>query len=705
MKEYKLVGQEEILENIKFKEDGFARTVVAKCRSYELWDRCYGYYDNGNLVGVIVTTTSKRQPWTANLQLLFTYHEHRGHGYAREMVQQSFDEVKDKVDYFRVSSEKTAVQFYEKLGFQFQCKQKSGTSLSIFKVSADTIKDCDFTADDTMRKMFFRKGKGGCTEILDKRLRENSMYTKEDLSFGTELEISNIPKAKAVPEHLGKWEYSELDVVNTKGEYANICVDPRGELVPVGGEINTIPSKNFVDQVYKIQHIVDHFEEDEPDIGLTAHTHLHVHVDGLDQDPEALKKLAQYVYDNQDSVIKNCYRYDETKIPEGKEWSKIKRYLKFDGGRGMPDWYNDNIQRHTTDFETFHEAIKMGRDGTPIRHQRYFINLHSLFNSSTVEFRCFRGTLDKDELMSMFSFVEQFILNALNGGPSVDEMFKSQEFMIPEMQFDPDQARGWMETKQSDSRCKGKNREFWESDESSGETYEIKEKESELRLINFMGANGVGKSTRTKVLIDYLTENFDYKEFEYEVTRKGKEAKKEVIGLEFSNGWLVLGKFAKGGDQWVSLDAAFLSKWEHRIAFIEDISKHAEINTLFMEGYFNNRSRQSSPDNLKEHGVNEVHILTAYYDDIQEFIDRTNGRTGKERGLDWAENSAGWNDNQLFDKLFKEFQPMAKDGDVVDRLDIHCPVEELVHRYFEPDYKHTVKTQEPEKSSVLDEWF
>lgn len=543
----------------------------------------------------------------------------------------------------------------------------------------------------------------------------NGKYETKDFSFGAELEISNIPKAMAVPENLGKWEYSELDVVNTKGEYAFVCVDPRGELVPVGGEVNTIPSKNWVDQVSKIMQIFDYFNEYEPDIGLTAHTHLHVHVDGLDKDPEALKRLAQYIYDNQETVIRECYRYDESKVPKGKEWSKIKRYLKFDGGRGMPEWYNANIQEFTQDFETFHQAIKMGIDKTPIRHQRYFINLHSLMNSSTVEFRCFRGTMNEKELLSMFAFVEQFILNAINGGKSVSEILMEKDYLFPAMQFDEDQARGWMTTKQSDSRCKGKNREFWESEVDSGKKFELEqsssEEESGLRLINFMGANGVGKSTRTKALIDYLMDNFEYKDFEYEVTRKGSETKTEVIGLEFSNGWLVLGKFAKGGTQWVSLDAAFLSKWEQRIEFIETISKHPEIDTLFMEGYFNNRSRQSSPNNLKLHGVSEVHILTAYYDDIQEFIDRTNGRTGKERGVEWALQSAGWNDNKLFDKLYHEFVQERKGDDVVDRLGINCPQEELVHRYFDTDFVWTPDviensiTEEKPVTNALDEWM
>lgn len=208
-----------------------------------------------------------------------------------------------------------------------------------------------------------------------------------------------------------------------------------------------------------------------------------------------------------------------------------------------------------------------------------------------------------------------------------------------------------------------------------------------LTLINYMGANGVGKSTRTFHMVKYLQDNFESQEFQYVVSKKGQEPKEMKVGILFENGWLVLGSFAKGKTQWVSLDSAIFSKWEQRLAFIKDISEnYPEISTVFMEGYFNNRSKQSSPESWKDHGADYVHILTSYYDDIQDFIDRTNGRTGKDRGLDWAENSPGWKDNVLFKKLTDLFIPMAQDGDVVERLDIHSPKEVLIHRYFEDEY-------------------
>jgi GNAT superfamily N-acetyltransferase len=699
-KMFKLVNREEILREIVPDEknsDGFARVLVNKCDTYGLWDRTYGYFVNDKLVGVIVTTYSKRSPKTANLQLLFTYHIHRGNGYARDMVLKSIEQAYENgCEYYRISSEKKALPFYDKLGIKFFCEQKSGTQLSIFKVNDTIINEKDFELDEKMEKMYFRKGKGGCVKVLGE-------YTKDDLSFGAELEFSNIPKSKEIPADLGQWEYSELDIINTKGEFANICADPRGVEPPVGGEINTIPSKNFVDQVDKIMQIIELFENDDIDIGITAHTHIHVHVDGLEEDMEALRRLLSYIYDNQEIAINACYKYNEKIIPEDKQFSKIRRYLKFDGGRPLPEWFKNNILEHSNDFTEFSNSSQWGIKKYPIkRYQRYYVNLHSLRTSKTIEFRCFRGTLNKQEYLDMFAFAQEFILNALNGGKSVIKILEENDYSFPVMKFDPDQALGWEATKYGENRCINKNRTFWDAEKSSDKTYEVKKKEKilgDLHLINYMGANGVGKSTRAFHLVEYLKEVFDYKEFNYNIIRKGKEEKEETIGLLFENGWLVLGKFSKDDTQWVSLDSAILSKWEQRIAFIEDMTSRDEIKTVFMEGYFNNRSMQSSPENLHAHGVTQVDIITSYYDDISEFIERTNGRTGKNRGLEWAEQSPGWNDNKLFDKLYHNFIKEVQDTDKVIRLDIHAPREALVHLYFDEGY-----TKKVENNSV-EEWL
>lgn len=293
------------------------------------------------------------------------------------------------------------------------------------------------------------------------------MYTIEDFSFGFELELSNVPKNFPLPAHLGKWEYCEADIINTRGEYANISADPLGINPPVGGEINTIPSKTIEDQVHRIMTIIDLFKKNghDPDVGITSHSHIHVHVKGLEQDIDALKRLVNYVYINQEFTFMNVYRYMGSKIPES-GYSKIKNYLKNDGARKMPKWLADNVIHLANNFDDVLTLFARGIDGvTKIRPVRYGINLYSLKNCRTIEFRCFRGSTKLEELYDCFFFVQEFMLQALNGGYNVDEIIDNCDtWKFPPMHFNKAQAEGWINTKHHVQLVNGKNRKYWEAD-------------------------------------------------------------------------------------------------------------------------------------------------------------------------------------------------------------------------------------------------
>jgi len=225
-----------------------------------------------------------------------------------------------------------------------------------------------------------------------------------------------------------------------------------------------------------------------------------------------------------------------------------------------------------------------------------------------------------------------------------------------------------------------------------------------LRLINYMGSNGSGKSTRTFTLVKYLQEHFTWREISEAVERKNKDAKLEVIGTLFSNGWFVLGRFAKDGGQWVSLDTAIFSNWDTRLKRIPELKeKYPEITTIFMEGYFNNRSKRGSITNWEDKGCTEVHLILTYYEKIEQFIERTNNRTGKDRGLDWAENSSGWSDNILFGQLMDYYsEDLGKnENNMVWRIGFEEDRDVLVWRYFKEHYVYVPKSI----TKTTDEWL
>lgn len=148
-------------------KDNFAKTFVAKADMQEQWQHCIGCWDGGELAGAIITTRSKRTPYIFNLQLLHTFAKHRRKGVARLLTQDSLDRAQGLgTSYYRVSSEPDAVAFYESMGFKFLGKQKSGCSLSIFKINGKNFTDGIYDINDSIiNKAVHRKGKGGCVKI------------------------------------------------------------------------------------------------------------------------------------------------------------------------------------------------------------------------------------------------------------------------------------------------------------------------------------------------------------------------------------------------------------------------------------------------------------------------------------------------------------------------------------------------------------
>src|ERR1051326_7096736 len=112
------------------------------------------------------------------------------------------------------------------------------------------------------------------------------MFDPKTWSYGLELELSNVSRQLQIPKHLGSWETSEADCVNTLPPYRGVAADPLGINPPVGGEINTMPTIGWGGQVEKTIELLKYLKEkgQQPDIGPTAHGHIHVHIPGLTED-------------------------------------------------------------------------------------------------------------------------------------------------------------------------------------------------------------------------------------------------------------------------------------------------------------------------------------------------------------------------------------------------------------------------------------
>jgi len=286
-------------------------------------------------------------------------------------------------------------------------------------------------------------------------------YPSHSYTWGYEIEWGDIDRRIQIPEELGAWEYAETDIVNIHEPFKFVACDPLGEEPYMGGEINTKPTRTWQEQVDRIMELHQMFLDkgNNPSAACVNHGHLHVFVPGLKEDLDSLKKLVAYVKQNQNDVIEHCYQFYDA--PQMKSCKGAKMYLKFDGGRAMPDYMCDNIINLATDFDHFIKLHAAGKDGVSMgRPFRYAINTYCMKHTGTIEFRCFRSTTKREEMVDQFRFAERFIEAALNDGPSVKEIL-DDSYTFPPFIWNLNEYVGWEKTKYSKERG-NKKREFHE---------------------------------------------------------------------------------------------------------------------------------------------------------------------------------------------------------------------------------------------------
>ena len=285
-------------------------------------------------------------------------------------------------------------------------------------------------------------------------------YTSDKFTWGYEIEWGDVDRRLTLPEHLGKWEFAETDIVNIHEPFKYVACDPLGIEPWMGGEINTKPTTTWQQQVDRVMELHQFFvdNDNQPSASCVNHGHLHVFVPGLKDDVSSLKKLITYIKANQTDTVEACYGFYETsemKITKG-----AKMYLKYDGGRLMPEYMCDNIANLATDFKHFIKLHAAGKDGVSMgRPFRYAINTYCMKHTGTIEFRCFRSTTKREEVEAQFRFAEKFIDAALNGGPSVKEILAADTYKFPPFVWDLSEYLGWKKTKWDKERG-NKQREY-----------------------------------------------------------------------------------------------------------------------------------------------------------------------------------------------------------------------------------------------------
>lgn len=302
---------------------------------------------------------------------------------------------------------------------------------------------------------------------------------KYKLSFGAELEWSDIDRSIDIPKELGAWEGpkiagynlgSELDIVNTKGEWRGVATDPLCLDCPVGGEIHVNPSWTIESQLLRIMRIIDLF----PQIGVACpnHGHIHVGIQGIRQDLQAIKNLFEYTQNNQFDVLRACSGYGEREhddVVESCELGKIEHwvqeYLLIGDAKSIHTDLFTKVAKAKSLAEVWKaveevEAINWdwvtGKITTAHGSHRTAVNLYSLLRGETVEFRVFRASINPVEIYSSLVFCQRYIEEALKGkdGKPVAEVLKDGQYKFAPLNFDEKLAKGWQETRFSKDRSR-----------------------------------------------------------------------------------------------------------------------------------------------------------------------------------------------------------------------------------------------------------
>ena len=263
-------------------------------------------------------------------------------------------------------------------------------------------------------------------------------YDIDTFTWGMELEFGDVPRNLNPP--YSKWSSRETDIVNVLDPYYGIAADPIGIDPPVGGELNTTPSTTIEKQVKIVGDIIDYFKTHgiQPTTSCVSQTHVHVHIPNLTDSLTDIKKLLVFVYKHQDMILEFANGFD---IFSDMSESAIE-FLKEDNGKKYTQEAIVRLLQAKT-IRQFYANLLIN-DGNIQRGtcpKRYFINFATLEDNETIEFRCFRGTVDLSEIEDILKFCRSFLNAAFNDG-KIDF-----NVCLPSLNYNADLFNRWEQTK------------------------------------------------------------------------------------------------------------------------------------------------------------------------------------------------------------------------------------------------------------------
>lgn len=236
-------------------------------------------------------------------------------------------------------------------------------------------------------------------------------------TYGAELELSDWPRGEKLPVAGMGIDVRDVTMVNSDG----VAVDPRGELYHLGGEILTAPSGDPDGVADQLAQILHHWPKTT--VNYRSNLHVHVRIPGLREDLKTLKRLQSYAHRWLPEVLPII---EPIPVPDGRQYltqpdeayrGALRRYHRrkvshqslLRPARLMHQMQATTIQEFR-ELEVRHPAT--GALHWAI-HPRLCFNLRQLWETDTIEFRHFPGTVDPAQLRVAVLWCREFLRMAV----------------------------------------------------------------------------------------------------------------------------------------------------------------------------------------------------------------------------------------------------------------------------------------------------
>jgi hypothetical protein len=166
-----------------------------------------------------------------------------------------------------------------------------------------------------------------------------------------------------------------------------------------------------------------------------------VRIDDLCKNIDLLKRFILAVLVNQKQFVKSAYHFELD--PLMSEYAI--QYLRDDSGL-LNDVTQLKRMLYAKSIDEIFRLIRGSASTIKEKSKRCAINLKPLLFMETVEFRCFRSTLNKEELSSCFKICQRFIETCVDN-VKFDFLLQEHDYVFPRLNYDHELFESWVATK------------------------------------------------------------------------------------------------------------------------------------------------------------------------------------------------------------------------------------------------------------------